>query len=141
MPYCPVCKHQFDDPATECPNDHVQLVGHLPFQTVDGEDSTWVEIASVGTEDEARLLQGFLEAQGIPAQVESLKFNMEPVNVGTMSEIRIYVDSEAETRAFALLEERRAEFATLRDEDDVITNEGPADIEDDSETVAEIEEP
>ena len=30
---------------------------------------------------------------------------------------------------------------TLRDEDDVITDEGPADIEDDSETVAEIEEP
>lgn len=141
MPYCPVCKHHFDEPAKECPKDHVPLVGELPFQTVDSDDNTWVEIASVGTEDEARLLQGFLQTEGIPAQIESLKFSMEPVNLGTMSEIRIYVDAEAEHRAMALLDERRDEFASLRDEDDVVTDEGAADIEEDSETVADTRKP
>ena len=34
--------------------------------TIESEDgTTWVEIASVGTEDEANLLRGFLEAEGI----------------------------------------------------------------------------
>lgn len=133
MPYCPVCKHQFDEPAKECPNDKVPLVDELPFQTVDAGDQTWVEIASVGTEDEARLLQGFLQAEGIEAQVESLKFTMEPVNLGTMSEIRVYVSAESEERAMRLVEERRAEFETLAEEgEDVVTDDGPADLGDEA---------
>jgi hypothetical protein len=118
MPYCPVCKHQYDEPATECPKDNVPLVGELPFQTVDSGDETWVEITSVGTDDEARILAGYLEAEGIPAQVESLKFSMEPVNLGTMSEIRVYVSAENEERAMRLVEDRREEFAERGDEED-----------------------
>ncbi|HVR42734.1 MAG TPA: hypothetical protein VMS56_04750 [Thermoanaerobaculia bacterium] len=139
MPYCPVCKHRFDAPATECPKDGVALVGELPFQTVDAEGITWVEIAGLGTDDEARLLQGFLEAEEIPAQIESLRFSMEPVNLGQMSEIRVYVPSEYESQALRLLEQRRREFASLRDDDDVVTDEGPADIDEDAETVIEGE--
>jgi hypothetical protein len=133
MPYCPVCKHQYDEPATECPKDKVALVPELPFQTVDAGDETWVEIASVGTEDEARILEGYLEAEGIPAQVESLKFSMEPVNLGTMSEIRIYVSAENEERAMRLVEDRRKEFALRGDEEEEGVPDEPSSVIDEGD--------
>ena len=134
MPYCPVCKHKFEDDVKECPNDKTELVDELPYQTVEGDDRAWVELVSVSTQGEARLLQGFLEAEGIPTQIESLKFTMEPVNFGAMAEIRIFVDAEKEVAAAELLENRREEFAALISDESVVTDEGPATIEDDSET-------
>ncbi|HUP63770.1 MAG TPA: DUF2007 domain-containing protein [Thermoanaerobaculia bacterium] len=141
MPYCPQCKHHFDSPATECPDDRVKLVDELPFQTIDGDDGTWVEITSVGSEEEARLLAGFLDAEGIPAEVESLKFSMEPVNLGSMSEIRVYVAAEHEERAMQLLDERRGEFERLRNDEDVVTDDGATDINAEAEAAAGREEP
>ena len=140
MPYCPTCKKEFDDSFKDCPTDRVPLVDDLGFQTIEGPTTTWVEITSVGTEDEARLLQGFLEAEGIPCQFESLKFNMEPINFGTMGEIRIYVAAENEQAAHDLLREREDKYQALAKEDSVITDEGPAEIADDAQTVAEAEE-
>ena len=59
--------------------------------TVPAEDgTTWVEIASTGTEDEAQLLSGFLQAEGIRAQVESLKIDAAPINFGSMGDIRVF---------------------------------------------------
>lgn len=99
--------------------------------TVPAEDgTTWVEIASTGTEDEARLVQGFLEAEGIPAQVENVKFQMEPVNFGTMGDIRVYVAADDEQRAQELLRRREQEYQRLDDDDDtLVTDEGPAEID------------
>jgi hypothetical protein len=137
MPYCPTCKKSFED-ATECPDDHVELVGELPYQTISGDSNTWVEIASTGDENEAKLLQGFLDAEGIPAQVENVKFSMEPINFGTMGDIRIYVDTEDQSRAVALLKQRNAAYDKLDDDSEtVVTDEGPADIADDAQTEAE----
>ena len=100
--------------------------------TITAEDgTTLVEIASVGTEDEAKLLQGFLEAEGIPAQIEDVKFHMEPINFGAMGEIRIFVTADDEPRAQQLLREREREYEQLDDDDDtVVTDEGVAEIED-----------
>jgi aspartokinase len=96
--------------------------------TITADDgTTWVEIASIGTEDEAALLAGFLDAEGIPAQVEDVKFNMEPINFGAMGEIRIYVPREHEQRAQQLLRERNQEYQQLDDDEEtLITDEGPA---------------
>jgi hypothetical protein len=97
--------------------------------------ATWVEIASTGTEDEAKLLQGFLEAEGIPAQIENVKFNMEPINFGTMGDIRIYVGAEDELRAQELLRNREREYARLDDDEEtLVTDEGPASIDEASRT-------
>ncbi len=99
--------------------------------TVPAENgTTWVEIASAGTDDEARLMQGFLEAEGITAQVENVKFSMEPINFGTMGDIRVYVDSQDEARAQELLRKRNQEYERLDDDDEtLVTDEGPALIE------------
>ena len=99
--------------------------------TITAEDgTTWVEISSVGTADEAALLRGFLEAEGIPAQIEDVKFGMEPINFGTMGEIRIYVQGDNEARAQELLRERLREYDKLDDDDEtLITDDGPAIVD------------
>lgn len=105
--------------------------------TVPAEDgTTWVEIASMGTEDEARLVQGFLEAEGIPAQVENVKFSMEPVTFGMMGEIRVYVGSEDEQRAQELLRSRERQAESLDDDEEtLVTDEGPAVIDETAQAV------
>jgi len=130
MAFCPTCKKTYPAGTTECPQHHVKLVGELPFQTVDSDTTTWVEIASTGTEDEARLLQGFLDAEGITAQIENVKFNMEPINFGTMGDIRVYVSAEDEQKALELVKQRNREYDRLDDDDEtVVTDEGPATID------------
>ena len=107
--------------------------------TIRADDgTTWVEIASCGTADEANLLRGFLEAEDIPAQIENVKFSMEPINFGTMGDIRIYVAEEDSVHARQLLKQRDDEFDNLEDDDEtVVTDEGTASIDDDAESETE----
>lgn len=104
---------------------------------VPAEDgTTWVEIASAGTADEANIVQGFLEAEGITAQVETVNFSMEPVNFGMMGDIRIYVGSQDEQRAQELIRSREQAFQRLDDDaETVVTDEGAATIDDSAEVV------
>lgn len=113
----------------------------LPYQTVPSDDgTTWVEITSVGTDDEARLLQGFLDAEGVPAQIENVKFSMEPINFGAMGDIRIYVHAQDEQRALQLLKNRNAEYDKLDDDDEtLVTDEGAADIDENAEPEPDTE--
>lgn len=99
--------------------------------TIPAEDgTTWVEIASTGTEDEATLLHGFLEAEGITAQIENVKFGMEPVNFGTLGDIRVYVGSQDEQRAQALLASRNLQAEQLNDDEEtLVTEDGPSLID------------
>ena len=137
MPYCPSCKEAVSE-GTECPECGAKLVDELPFQAIPAANATWVEIASTGTEDEANLIRGFLEAEGIPAQIENVKFSMEPINFGKMGDIRVYVSAEDESRAMGLLREREAEWDKLRDDEDtVVTDEGVAEIDDNASTEPE----
>lgn len=116
-------------------------VDQVNVQTVEGENVTWIEIASTGTEDEATLLRGFLEAEGIPAQIENVKFSMEPINFGTMGDIRIYVGQQDEQRAQALLRQRERAYERLDDDTEtVVTDEGPADIDDSARAETEPEQ-
>ena len=108
------------------------------IQADDG--TTWVEIASVGTSDEASLLSGFLEAEEIPSQIENVKFTEAPTNFGAMGDIRIYVPEEHEARALELLKKREAEWETMDDDSGTVaTDDGVAAIEDDAETETETE--
>lgn len=99
--------------------------------TITADDgTTWIEIASTGTEDEARLLAGFLDAEEIPAQIEAVKFTMEPINFGAMGEIRVYVPKEHEQRAQELLRDRDRQYEKLDDDGEtLITDEGPAAVD------------
>ena len=113
--------------------DYPEDVNVVPAE----DGSTWVEIASAGTEDEAKIVQGFLEAEGIRAQVEVVNFSMEPVNFGMMGDIRIYVQGPDEQRAQDLIRSREQEFQRLDDDEEtLVTDEGPASIDDAAEVEA-----
>ena len=137
MPYCPTCKQAVDD-GSECPDCGAKLVDELPFQAVPAPNATWVEIASTGTADEASLIQGFLDAEGIPAEIENVKFTMEPINFGKMGDIRIYVEANDEARALELLRNREKEWDRLADDDDtLVTDDGVAEIDENASTEPE----
>lgn len=130
MAYCPTCKKSYPAGTTECPEHRTKLVAELPFQSIQGDNETWVEIASTGTDDEARLLKGFLDAEGIEAQIENVKFSMEPINFGAMGDIRVYVPAEDEQRAVQLLSQRNKDYDRLNDDEEtLVTDEGPATID------------
>jgi hypothetical protein len=141
MPHCPTCKMEFPGDVDVCPHDNSKLVAELPYQTIASDgDTTWVEITSVGGVDEARLLQGFLEAEGIPAQIENLQFSMEPMTFGSMGDIRVYVSTTDEARAQTLLRERNAAYDKLDDDDEtLVTDEGVAEIDENATAESETE--
>jgi len=99
--------------------------------TITADDgTTWIEIASTGTQDEAALMKGFLDSEGIPAEIEDVKFEAGPVNFGAMGEIRIYVPAQHEQRAQELMREREREYEQLDDDEEtLITEEGPAIVD------------
>lgn len=103
-------------------NDEEQVL------TVDGPNGTWIAVARLGTEDEARLIEGFLEAEGIPVQVEVVRFSVEPVNFGDMSDVRVYVAEGDRERAIELIRERREAGEHMRDDESVVTEEGSRQV-------------
>jgi hypothetical protein len=138
MPYCPTCKQAVDDNAAECPECGAKTVDELPFQAIPAPNTTWVEIASTGTEDEANLIRGFLDAEGITAQIENVKFSMEPTTFGKMGDIRVYVPAEEEARAQQLLRDREREWNKLDDDGDtLVTDDGEAQIDENATTEPE----
>jgi hypothetical protein len=109
------------------------------MQTRQSDDgTTWVEIANSANSDEAELIQGFLEAEGIDSQVEHAEAHSFPTTVGRLSDVRIYVPTTDQERARELLRQRDQEFENLDDDaDTVVTDEGVAELDEDSSTEPE----
>jgi hypothetical protein len=78
----------------------------------------WPILEVVGTEEEARLIEGFLEARDIECDIESLRFNQEPVNFGRLGEVRLRVPPDALDRARAELDELRSGEPILAEGDE-----------------------
>lgn len=70
-------------------------------ETRDGGE--WEIVRTVGTDAEAQLIEGFLHANGLPAEVESVRFSQEPVNFGDMSKVHVRVPVEHRQEALRLL--------------------------------------
>jgi len=69
-------------------------------------------LESLGTEQEAMLIAGFLENQGVPARVESRVFRQEPVTFGQLGAVGLLVPADRLEEARRLIE-RRTRFALL----------------------------
>ncbi|MBP9146303.1 MAG: DUF2007 domain-containing protein [Thermoanaerobaculia bacterium] len=68
----------------------------------------WEIVETVGTEEDASLVAGFLEAEGIASQIESLLFHQEPATFGKLGEVRILVHADDLGRARQLIAERES---------------------------------
>jgi putative signal transducing protein len=64
------------------------------------DTADWVEVASVGDDEEAYLIAGLLTAAGIPTQVEGPAVTPFPEDLGTfgMSRVMVPPDREEEAR-------------------------------------------
>jgi hypothetical protein len=66
----------------------------------------WEILEVLGTEEEAQLICGYLEGQGIPCQVESAHSHEFPVNVTALGNVRVEVPTERVEEARRLLADR-----------------------------------
>jgi len=71
-------------------------------------DDEWQVVRTVGSDEEATLIAGYLQSNDVPTQVESLLFHQEPVSFGRMGEVRVRVPTEHAAAAERLLAERDA---------------------------------
>lgn len=70
----------------------------------DGED--WVEVASVGDDEEAEIIAGLLESEDIPCEIEGPSASPWPENLGALGLSRVMVPPDRADEARALIAER-----------------------------------
>ena len=68
----------------------------------------WEILEVVGTEEEAGIMVGYLESQGMPAQMDSAHSHEFPVNVSALGNVRVEVPAGRAEEARQLLEQREA---------------------------------
>lgn len=74
-------------------------------------DDAWTLLEEIASETDAHLMQGYLEGAGVPCQIESLVLHAEPVTVGQLARVRIWVLQSQLQEARALLQSLEAEPA------------------------------
>ena len=75
----------------------------------------WVEVASVGQDEEAELIAGLFESEGIPCEVEGPAMTPFPEDLGAFGTARVMVPPDRAEEARTLLESRREEFSRRGD--------------------------
>jgi hypothetical protein len=84
-----------------------------PHDSDSETDSVWRELTVVPEDAEARLIEGWLESEGIECQLESLVFTQEPVQFGLLGGVRVHVHAVDHERAAEMLD--RLEAAPAED--------------------------
>jgi hypothetical protein len=78
----------------------------------------WAAAKVVGTEEEAALVAGFLNSNGIEAQVESLHASEFPTDFGALGEVHVMVPADRLAEAQQLLAQSEAAAAATADGDE-----------------------
>lgn len=68
----------------------------------------WRRVAKVPTETEARLLEGYLEAQGIRSMIEPRFFSAEPTRLSLLGDFLIHVEAASYEEASRIVAEQAA---------------------------------
>jgi len=76
-------------------------------------DEDWVEVEGVGLE-EAELIAGMLESEGIPCEVEGSPMTPFPEELGAFGASRVMVPPDRAEEARSLIARRRREFEAGR---------------------------
>lgn len=83
-------------------------------------DAEWQAARIVGTEEEGALVAGFLNSNGIEAQVESLHSSEFPADIGRLGEVHVMVPADQLAAAQQLLAQSDTDAAARpadRDDD------------------------
>jgi hypothetical protein len=89
------------------------------------DKSEWVEVASVGNEEEAALIAGLLQSRDIPCEVEGPSTTPWPENLGAFGLSRVMVPPDRAEEARRVLAEQKRAFGesggSRADEEDTET--------------------
>jgi hypothetical protein len=75
----------------------------------------WEVLEVLGTEEEAEVVRGYLESQGVPAQLESAHSHEFPANISALGNVRVEVPVGRLDEARRLLAERETTPALPED--------------------------
>ena len=105
MSWCPQCGAEYREGFSRCSECGVALVDALPSKPQRPAESRpeWVEIASYTTAEEARLAQGLLQEQDIPAEVIDKHVVLNPFPQVDEAEVLLLVPPEQAEQADAVL--------------------------------------
>ena len=133
MRYCPSCRSEYEDSVSKCAECGGELLaGPLP---ADDPTAGWRLLRTVSTDEEARLLAGFLEAEGIETTVEPVNATQLPETLGDLAELRVFVPAGRIDEAETLLDGREAAYLKARSDDDALmTDDGVAHLDQGTET-------
>ncbi len=92
MSYCPECREEFRPEIKTCPTCEVALEAKLSDDTI-GEADLEV-VATVVQEENAYIIRGFLESEGIPCQLENVSFHAGPAPAGELTKVRLWTRKE-----------------------------------------------
>ena len=87
------------------------------------DEAEWVVVASVGQDEEASLIAGLLQSQGIPCQVEGPSTTPWPENLGAFGMSRVLVPPEHADEARRVLASREHPGPRSIEDDDTETGE------------------
>lgn len=76
----------------------------------DYADEEWLSVVVVEDEEQAELIEGFLESEGIPCELDSRYSHEFPTQLGQLGEIDVRVPASRAEEARRLLEARDATF-------------------------------
>ena len=85
------------------------------------DEPEWVAAVTVGDDEKATLIAGFLEAQGIPAVVEGPASTPFPEDFGAFGMSRVMVPPERAEEARRVIAERERMNARSLEDDDTAT--------------------
>lgn len=110
-----------------------------PPSATSPDPEEWVSLGEPANESEAAIVAGFLVAEGIPARVDDRSFHQAPApDNEDFKEIAILVPKSREDEARALIASRQKAFeAGAGGPESVLTDEGPAEIEESASTEPE----
>jgi putative signal transducing protein len=75
-------------------------------------EDEWVEVAGVGRDEEAELIAGLLESEGIPVEVEGPTSTPFPEDLGAFGMSRVMVPPDRADEARALLAKKEREYGS-----------------------------
>lgn len=101
MAWCPECGVEYREGFGRCSDCGVALVSTPPAGPEPGPE--WVEIASYTTVEEARLAQGLLQEEGIPAEVVDKHVVLNPFPQVDQAEVLLLVPPDRAELADELL--------------------------------------
>jgi len=104
MRVCPKCDEKFSNTSSSCPACNTEFI--LSVEQEEAPDL--VVLCTVLNETKAYIMQGFLESEGIPCQLENISFHAEPAPVADLMKVRLWTLREDAERARSLLEERES---------------------------------